>query len=104
MGRCVVPPRPLVVGGAVENFVADVRVLEADAHQLRKVLRLHPDGEAALIDRSVGDIAYAQTGDAQAVLISIKRANRLSECLADAVARVRTHRDLDPDPTPARIE
>src|SRR5215813_3057346 len=38
----IVPPAALVVGGAVEDLVADVRVFEPDAHQLREVLGPQP--------------------------------------------------------------
>src|SRR5262245_65895017 len=34
VGRGIVPPAPFVIGSAVEYLVADIRVFEADAHQL----------------------------------------------------------------------
>src|SRR5262249_60343127 len=42
-GGGVVPPAARIVGRAVENFVADVGVLEADADELHEVLRREPD-------------------------------------------------------------
>src|SRR5262249_57710015 len=44
-GSGVVPPAARIVGGAVEDFLADVGVLEADADELREVLRRGPNRE-----------------------------------------------------------
>src|SRR5262249_35076921 len=88
VGRGIGPPTPFIFRDAVEYLVADVWVFETDAHQLREVLGPHPDGQPAPVDRSVGDIADAQAGDAQAMLVGIKRRDRLAERLADAVARI----------------
>src|SRR5262249_60526979 len=63
VGRAIVPPGPFVFGGAIENLVADVRVFETDAHQLREVFRPQPDSKPAPVNRRVGDIADAQAGD-----------------------------------------
>src|SRR5215212_7038160 len=41
--RLVVPPAPVVVGGAIEDLVADVGMLEPDANELHEILRLDPD-------------------------------------------------------------
>src|SRR5262249_59765660 len=46
----------------------------------------------------------ADAGDAQSVLERIERAERLAERLADAVARIRTHRGVNADASPTRIE
>ena len=45
----------------------------------------------------VADIADAQAGHAQAVLVGIERAERFAERLAHAVAAVRAHRHVDAD-------
>src|SRR6266852_5431722 len=84
-GRAVVPPPARIVRDAVENLVADVRVLEPDADELNEVLRLQPDRQPALVRRRVADVADAQAGDAQAVLEGIERGERLAERLAGAV-------------------
>src|SRR6476620_9467886 len=51
VGAAVVPPRPLVERGAVEDLEAQVRILKSDADQLHEVLGADPDGEPAPIDR-----------------------------------------------------
>src|SRR3954453_1586860 len=84
VGLVVVPPGTLVPGGAVEDLEAQVGVLEADAHQLGEVFGAHPDREPSLVERFVTDIADAQTEHAQPVLVSVERAQRLAERLADA--------------------
>src|SRR4029077_9892248 len=103
-GRLIVPPAARVIGAAEEDLVAQIRVLEADADELHQVLRADPDGEPALVDRRVGEIADADAGHAQAVLIGIERAERLAEGFADAVARIRAHRLVGADLALARIK
>src|SRR5262245_32108060 len=102
--RRVVPPAALVVGGAEKDLVADAGVLEADADELYQVLWLDPDRQPALVDRRVSDIADADAGDAQPVLVGVEGAQRLAERLAHAVARVWPHRGARADATVARIE
>ena len=68
----VVPPARGIVGRAVEHLIMNVGMLEPDAHQLRQIFRLNPDRQTPLVDRRIGDIADAQTGDAQAVLVGIE--------------------------------
>src|SRR5262249_31194854 len=63
-----VPPAARIVGGAEEDFAADIGVLEADADELREILRRYPDREPTQVDRLVGEIADADRGHAQAVL------------------------------------
>src|SRR5258707_15607192 len=38
------------------------------------------------------------------MLVGVKRTDRLTECLADSVPRVRAYGDVGADPAPARIE
>src|SRR4051812_10200348 len=97
VGAVVVPPGALVIGRAVENLEMDVRMIEPDPAQLHQVFRLQPDREPAMIQRLVAEIADPQTGDADAVLVGIERADRLAERLADAVTAVRAHRDVGAD-------
>src|SRR6202035_1750490 len=104
VGSFVVPPAALVVGGAEKYLVAQVRVLQPDADELHQILRADPDGEPAQIDRRVGEVADADAGHPQAVLIGIERAERFAEGFADAVARIRTHRLVGADLALPRIE
>src|SRR5215510_7329455 len=103
-GGGVVPPAARVVGCAVEDFVADVGMLEADADELHEVLRREPDREPPPVDRHIAEVADADAGDAQSMLERIERAERLAERLADAVAGIGTHRGVHADPAPTRIE
>src|SRR5712692_2957698 len=103
-GRAVVPPCAGIVRGAVENLVADVRVLEPDADELYEVLGLQPDRQPALVGGRIGDIADAQAGGAQPVLEGVERRERFAEGLAGAVAGVGPDRRFDADATLARIE
>src|SRR5581483_3254988 len=103
-GIGIVPPGRLVVGAAVEDLEADVGMLEPNAQELNQVLRLEPDRQPAFVDGSVADIADAQAGDAEAVFVGIIGAERLTEGLADTIAAVRTHRDVDADFLVAWIE
>ena len=79
-------------------------MLEADADELHQVLRRDPDRKPAPVGRDVADIADAQTGHAQPVLVGIERRERLAERLAGAIAGIRPHRIVDPDATLPRIE
>src|SRR5262249_49319892 len=100
----VVPKARRIIGHTVEDFEMDIGMLKPDAHELRQIFRLHPDRQAPLVDRHVGDIADAQTGDAQTVLVGIERTERLAERLAHAVAAVRPDPHIDADALRARIE
>src|SRR5262249_1256860 len=101
-GGGVVPPAAPIVGCAVEDFVADVGMLEADADELHEVLRREPDREPPPVDRHIAEVADADAGDAQSMLERIKRAERLAERLADAVARIGTPRAPPAHSPPAR--
>src|SRR5262245_52040004 len=104
VGLVVVPPGALVAGGPVEDLEAQVRVLEANADELGKILSTEPDRQPALVDGRVAHIADPETQHAQAVLVGIERAQRLAEGLADAVARIRAHRDIDANAMVAGVE
>ena len=52
----------------------------------------------------VGEVADADAGHAQAVLIGIERADRFAKRFADAVARIRPHRLVGADLALPRIE
>src|SRR6202041_1760239 len=56
------------------------------------------------IDRRVGEIADANAGHPQTVLIGIERADRFAEGLADTVTRIRAHRLVGADLALPRIE
>src|SRR5262249_15878558 len=101
-GGGVVPPAARIVGRSGEDFVADVGALEADANELHEVLRREPDREPPPVHRHIAEIADADAGDAQSVLERIKRAERLAERLADAVAGIGTHRAPPAHSPPAR--
>src|SRR6202043_2007875 len=57
VGAVVVPPRTLVVRGAVEDFEMDVGMIEPNPAKLHQVFRLQPDREPAMIERLVAEIA-----------------------------------------------
>src|ERR1700710_2870106 len=57
-----------------------------------------------MVQRLVAEIADPDTGDREPMLVSIKRADRLTEHLADAVTAVRPRRDVGSDPVVARVE
>src|SRR5688572_24150336 len=104
VGGAVVPPAARVAGGAVEDLVADVGMLEPDADQLQQVVRLQPDRGQAQVGRLVADIADAQAQHLEPELVGIERAERFTERLADTVARVRQRGDINADALVARIE
>src|SRR5258705_4319683 len=99
----IVPPRPLVIGGAVEDLEMDSGMIEPDPAELHQVFRLQPDREPAMIQRLVAEIADAKAGDAEAMLVGIERAHRLAEHLADAVAAVAARRHVCADPVMALL-
>jgi hypothetical protein len=100
----VVPPGALVVGGAIEYLEVNVGMVEPDAAELHQVLRLQPDRKPAMVERHLAEIADPDAGDAEPVLVGIERADRFAEHLADAIAAVRTRRDVGADAVMARIE
>src|ERR1051325_10945998 len=61
----VVPPAPRVVGGAVDDLVAQLRMLEPDADELHEIVRPDPDRHAAHVERFVAEIADADAEDAE---------------------------------------
>ena len=104
VGARVVPPGALVHRDAVEDLVAQIRVLQPDAHELQQILRAQPDRQPAAVHRRIGDVADAQAEHAQAVLVGVERAQPLAEDLAHAVAAVGPHRHVGADAAVARVE
>src|SRR5262245_1350921 len=104
VGAVVVPPGAFVVGGAIKHLEMDVGMFEPDAAELREVFRLEPDRQTAVIERHLAEIADADAGHLQAVLVGIERAHRLAEHLADAIAAVRPRGDIRADAVVPRIE
>src|SRR6202035_3274361 len=104
VGAVIVPPRTLVMRGAVENLEVDVGMIEPDAAQLHQVFRLQPDREPAVVERLVAEITDPDAGDFHSMLVGIERADRFAEHLADAVAAVGPRRHVGADPVMARIE
>src|SRR5262249_55042684 len=100
----VVPPSPRVVGGAVDDLVAQIGVLEADSDELDQILGLDPDRQAPLIDGLVVEVADADCKHAQPMLVGIERAERLAERLAHAIARIRARDCAGAEAPPPRIE
>src|SRR5262245_49434024 len=90
-GRLVIPPGALVARCAKENLIADVGMLEPDAYELREVFGVDPDRQPPVIDGRIAEIADAQAGHPQSVLVRIERADRLAERLAHAGVPVRAH-------------
>src|SRR5262245_11632575 len=103
-GLRIVPEAARIVGRAVEDLADNVRMLEADPDQLREVLRLEPDRQSPLVGGRVADVADADRGRAQSMLVGVERGERLAECLAHAIARIRPHRGIGPDAALAWIE
>src|SRR5262249_53763734 len=83
IGAVVVPPGTLVIRSAVEDFEMDVWMFKPDPAELHQVFRFEPDRESPVIDWLVAEIADAQTGHLDAVLVGIKRADSFAESLAD---------------------
>src|SRR5262245_54215311 len=104
VGARVVPPGAFIEGGAIKDLVLEVGMLEADADQLHEVLGAEPDRQPALVEWPVAEVADPEAQHAQPVFVGIKRAQGLAERLAQAVARVRPHRDVDADAFDARVE
>lgn len=91
----VVPPAPRVVRYAVKNLVANIRVLEADANELDKILRREPDRKPTRIDRRVTEISDANAGDAQPVLECVERGDRFAKGLACPIPGIGPHSGVD---------
>src|SRR5262245_57047133 len=72
IGTAVVPPAAFIVGGAVEDLVLEVGMLEADADELHQVRRAQPDRQSAQIERPVAEVADPEAQHAQAVLVGIE--------------------------------
>src|SRR3569833_1018588 len=104
VGAVIVPPGALVVGRAVQDLEMNVRMVQSDPAELNQVLRLQPDREPAMIERPLAEIADAQTGDLQPVLVGVQRAEPFTEHLADAVTTVRPRRHVGADPVMAWIK
>jgi hypothetical protein len=67
-GCRIVPPAARIVGGAEEDLVADVGMLQPDADELEQILRLGPDRQPALVDRRVAEIGVCYEVDWYEVL------------------------------------
>lgn len=70
----IAPPCAGVVGHAVEDLVDEAFAFEPDLHELEQVVWPDPDREPPGVDRQVVDIADADAGHADAVLVGIHRA------------------------------
>src|SRR5262249_5399761 len=84
----VVPTAP-VAGYAVHDLEMDVRVIDADAHELSQIARTHPDRETALVGRQGRCVADPNAEDFHRVLIRVQAAELLAEHLGQAVTTVR---------------
>ncbi len=104
VGAVIVPPRALVVRGAVEDLEMDIGMIKPDPAQLHQVFRLQPDRQPSMIERLVAEIADPKARHAKPVLVGIERAERLAECLADAIAAVGPRRHIGADAVMPRIE
>src|SRR5690242_19725445 len=104
IGAVVVPPRPLIVGSAIEDFEMDRRMFKPDPAELNEILRLQPDRQPAVVERRLAEIADADASHLDAVLVGVERAGGFSECLADAITAVGTRGDVSADPVIARIK
>ena len=79
-------------------------MLESDPAQLNQVFRLQPDRQPALIDGLVAKISDPQAGNGHAVLVGVKRTDRLAENLADTIAAVGPRGHIGADPVMTGIE
>ena len=79
-------------------------MIESDADELGEVAVARPDAQAPLVYRLRKGVADADGHHLEPVLVRVEGTDRLTECLAHAVAAVRAHRDVDPDGLAARIE
>src|SRR5436190_12664069 len=104
VGAVVVPPGTFIVGGAIKHLEMDAGMFEPDAAELHEVIRLEPDRKPAVIERHVAEIADADAGHLQAVLVGIERAERFAKHLADTVAAVGPRGDVGSDAVMAWIE
>src|SRR5262245_2824119 len=50
VGAGIVPPGTLIERGAVEDFILEVGMFEADADELHKVLGAEPDRQTAVVE------------------------------------------------------
>src|SRR5215470_129561 len=82
-GLRIVPEGARIVRRAVEDLADDIGMLEPDADQLQEIFRLEPDRQSPLVSGPIGDVADADRGRAQAMLVGIERRERLAEGLAD---------------------
>src|SRR4051794_9221608 len=82
----------------------DVGMFEPDAAELDQILGLQPDRQPAPVERLVAEIADAEAGHLQPVLVGVERAERFAEHLADAVAAVGTWLHVIVDLAMARIK
>src|SRR5882724_5984599 len=104
MGAMVVPPRALVMRGAVENLEMNVGMFKPDPAQLHEVFGFQPDRKPAVVERLLTEIADSNARDLHAVLIGIKRTDRFPEHLADTVAAVGTRRHVGADAVITRVK
>ena len=79
-------------------------MIEADADELHEILGRQPDRQPPNVERHGADIADAQAGDRQAVLVAVHRAQRFAEGLAHAIAAVGPRRDIGADLLAAAME
>src|SRR5215469_3514323 len=93
LGVRVIVPGTLVAGDAVDDFVADVRMLEPDADELGVVPGADPDRQPALVDRLLAEIADTRTQHPDPEFVGIEAGERFAKGLADAVAAVRPWHD-----------
>src|SRR5690242_13069265 len=82
----------------------NVGVFEPDPDELDKIGGMYPDRHAAFVDRPVVNISDPDAGDAKPVLVGIERAECFAESLAEAIAGIRPHGDVDTDLLAAGIE
>src|SRR5215475_1790268 len=82
----------------------DRGMFKPDPAELNEIFRLEPDRQPPVIQRLVAEIADADAGHLDAVLVGIKRASRLAESLADPVTAVRARGHVGTDAVITRVK
>src|SRR6516162_5435587 len=93
LGVRVVVPGALVPGHAIDDFVADVGMLEPDANELSVIPRADPDRQPAFVDRLLAEIADTRAQHPDPEFLGIEAGERFAKGLADAIAAVRPWHD-----------
>jgi len=73
----IIVPRALIIRDAIDDFIPNIGMFEADTHKLGQIARADPDRQPPFVDRPRAEIADPHAQKADLVLVGVEAGERL---------------------------